>query len=52
MGRYLVRAYADEEYGLKEQKVIIKAENYAKAKEKAWDMFAEYHEIGVWEYDT
>ena len=52
MPRYIVKAYADAEYGLKEQTTSITAENYEAAEHKAFKMFAEYHEIGVWEDDT
>lgn len=51
MSKYLVKAYADKEYGLKEQRIIIEAENLEQAKAKAWDRFAEYHEVGVWEHN-
>ena len=49
MKKYLVKAYADAEYGLKEQRLIIDAENYDKAQEIAWDRFPDYHEVGVFE---
>lgn len=47
--RYIVKAYANAEYGLKSQTVTITAENYEEAERKAFNMFDEYEEIGVWE---
>ena len=49
MPKYNVKAYANAEYGLKAQTTTIIAENLEKAKRKAFDMFAEYEEVGVWE---
>lgn len=49
MKNYIVKAYADVEYGLKEQKTNIAAENLEQAKAKAYKMFDECKEIGVWE---
>lgn len=49
MPGYKVKAYADAEYGLKEQTTSITAENYEAAIRQAFNMFAEYKEIGVWE---
>lgn len=49
MNKYIVRAYANCEYGLKEQNTIIYAETLEDAKIKAWNEFPEYREIGVWE---
>ena len=49
MKYYLIKAYADTEYGLKEQRIIINAENLEAAKRKGRDMFPEYHEVGVFE---
>lgn len=47
--KYTVVAYADPECGLKKRKVSIEADNHKDAEAKAWDMFPEYHEVGVYE---
>ena len=49
MKKYLIKAYGDYEYGLKNQEVVIEAETLGEAREKAWRLFPEYKEIGVWE---
>lgn len=46
---FLVVAYKDLEDCLKEQKVHIEAENFEQAKREAWNMFPEYHQVGVFE---
>lgn len=48
MKTYIVKAYADED-GLPTKKAIIRAENQDEAEKIAWEMFCEYHEVGVWE---
>lgn len=48
MKKYEVVAYPDEE-GNKKQSAIIEAENHTQAQIKAWKMFPEWHEIGVYE---
>ena len=48
MKKYSVTAYADED-GNKRQSAVIEAEDDAQAKIKAWRMFPEHHEVGVWE---
>ena len=49
MKQYRIIAYADNERGLKRQEVTINAENDDVAYTIAWQKFAEYKEIGVWE---
>lgn len=49
--KYRVKAYADAEYGLKEQVATIEARNYKEARETAWHMFHEYHELSVSEVE-
>lgn len=49
MPEYTVKAYANAEYGLRGQETTINAESYEEAKKKAYRMFDEYDEIGVWE---
>ena len=48
MMRYHVVAYPDEE-GNKRQEAIIEANNQDDAYRKAWRLFPEHHEIGVFE---
>ena len=45
--KYTVIAYA--EGGLPRKEVTITARNKDEAWAKAWRMFAEYHEVGVYE---
>ena len=47
--KFTVVAYADAEYGLPRKEAIITARNKDEAWAKAWRMFAEYHEVGVFE---
>ena len=47
MARYTVIAYPDDGYPRKE--AIITARNERQAWDKAWQMFPEYHEVGVFE---
>lgn len=49
---FLIKAYADTEYGLKEQKTFIKAESREEAKRVAWEKFPEYHQVGVFEQEA
>lgn len=44
---YTVIAYAER--GLPRKEVKITANSKNEAWDKAWRMFPEYHEIGVWE---
>ena len=46
MYEYTVIAYA--EGGLPRKEAVITARNIDEAWSKAWHMFAEYHEVGVW----
>lgn len=50
MKKYNVIAYADEE-GNKRKEAVVEAENYTQAQIKAWNMFPEWHEIGVFEME-
>lgn len=50
MKKYNVTAYPDED-GNKRQEAIIEAENYTQAQAKAWRMFPEWHEVGVFEME-
>lgn len=50
MKKYNVVAYPDGE-GNKRQEAVIEAENDSQAKIKAWKMFPEYHEVGVYEVE-
>ena len=52
MKKYLVKAYCDNERGLKTQEKIITAENDAEAHIVAYKMFPEYKEVGVWEEEN
>jgi hypothetical protein len=47
MAKYLVKAYADWERRLKEQRRIINAENEEEAWTTAWKLFPEYKELQV-----
>ena len=47
MKKYFIKAYGEE--GLKTQTKTITANNEEEAWTKAWRLFPEYHEIGVWE---
>ena len=49
MKKYNVVAYSEE--GYKRQEAVIEAENHTQAQIKAWKMFPEYHEIGVFEVE-
>ena len=44
--KYTVIAYAEER--LPQKEVTITAKNQDEAWAKAWRMFPEYHEVGVW----
>lgn len=48
MKKYEIVAYPDEE-GNRRQEAEIEANNYQDAFNKAWRMFPEHHEIGVYE---
>lgn len=50
MNKYLVKAYPRPDYGLRGQEKIIEANNIGEAWQKAYKMFDEYDEVGVWEY--
>lgn len=47
MAKYEVVAYPED--GLPRKSVTIEAKNKEEAWAKAWRLFPEYHEIGVWE---
>ncbi len=49
MAKYLIKAYGDYEYGLKQQEKIITAKDEEEAWITAWKTFPEYKELGVWE---
>ena len=51
MPKYLIKAYADWDYGLKEQTKIITATDEEQAWIQAWKTFPEYKQIGVWEQE-
>ena len=51
MKKYDVIAYPDED-GNKRQEAVIEAENYTQAQIKAWRMFPQHHEIGVYEMEV
>lgn len=48
MAKYTVIAYTDED-GYPRQTATIEAANKEEAWRKAFKMFPEYHEVGVWE---
>jgi hypothetical protein len=50
MKKYRVVAFPDEE-GNKKERATIEAENHEQAQAKAWRMFPEHHEVGVWEME-
>jgi hypothetical protein len=47
MAKYDVVAYPED--GLPRKSATIEAKNKEEAWDKAWRLFPEYHEIGVWE---
>ena len=47
--KWEVIAYADPEMGLKKNCAFVWADSREEAERKAWAMFPEYHEIGVFE---
>ena len=47
--KYTVIAYAES--GLPRKEATITAHNKDEAWARAWRMFPEYHEVGVWEED-
>lgn len=49
--KYIVKAYGDYERRLKQQEVIINADNEEEAWIIAWKTFPEYKELGVWEQE-
>lgn len=49
MKKYNIVAYAEE--GRKRQEAFIEANDYNQAQIKAWNMFPEYHEVGVFEME-
>ena len=49
MNEFIVVAYPDPEYGLPKQEKTIIAATLESAKEWAYQLFPEYHEIGVYE---
>jgi hypothetical protein len=48
LAKYTVKAYGEESEGLKTITTTIEADSDREAKKKAWEMFPEYHEVGVW----
>ena len=50
MKKYTVIAYPDED-GYPRRCATIEAENHEQAKIKAWRMFPEYHQVGVFEQE-
>lgn len=50
MKKYNIVAYADED-GNKRQEAVIEAENHTQAQIKAWNMFPQHHEVGVYEVE-
>ena len=50
MKKYNVVAYPDED-GNKRQEAVIDAADYTQAQIKAWKMFPEWHEVGVYEVE-
>ena len=48
MAKYTVIAYPDED-GYPRKTAVIEAANKEGAWEKAFKLFPEYHEVGVWE---
>lgn len=50
MKKYNIVAYADEE-GNKRQEAFIEATDYNQAQIKAWNMFPQHHEVGVFEME-
>ena len=47
--KWEVVAYADPERGLKKRNAFVWADSREEAERKAWAMFPEYHEVGVFE---
>ena len=47
--KWEVIAYADPEMGLKKRNAFVWADSREEAERRAWAMFPEYHEIGVFE---
>lgn len=50
MKKYNVVAYPDED-GYPRKEAVIEAADYTQAQIKAWRMFPEYHEVGVYEVE-
>lgn len=50
MKKYNIVAYADED-GNKRQEAFIEAADYTQAQIRAWKMFPEHNEIGVYEVE-
>lgn len=48
LAKYHVVAYADED-GYPRREATIEARNKDEAQSKAWRMFPEYHQVGVFE---
>ena len=48
MAKYHVVAYPDED-GYLRKEAVIEARNKDEAQDKAWRLFPEYHEVGVFE---
>jgi hypothetical protein len=46
--KWEVIAYADPEMGLKKKNAFVWADSREEAERKAWQMFPEYHEVGVY----
>lgn len=51
MKKYDVIAYPDED-GYPKQYATVEAMNQEQAYDKAWRMFPEYHEVGVFEIES
>jgi hypothetical protein len=47
--KWEVIAYADPEMGLTKRRDFVWADTREEAERKAWKLFPEYHEIGVFE---
>ena len=50
MKKYSVVAHPDED-GYPRKEAVIEAENHTQAQAKAWRLFPEYHEVGVYELE-
>ena len=47
MAKFIVKAYGDEDSGLRTKRVTIDADDIDEAQAMAWELFPEYDDISV-----